>query len=90
MSFVLFQKRKERGRIELDNVRSVEITFLEQLEDTGGGLPPGPSYPFQVGYQEVEDEYVLYLLAQKEVERTDWIAALRKGRMTNFTSMSGY
>lgn len=73
------QKRKERGRVELESVHSVEISYLDQLEENGGGLPPGPSFPFQLGYSEAEDDYVLYLLAQKDNDRTEWISTLRKG-----------
>lgn len=73
------QKRKERGRVEIESVHSVEISHLDQLEENGGGLPPGPSFPFQVGYSESEDDYVLYLLAQKDKDRAEWISTLRKG-----------
>lgn len=36
-------------------------------------------YPFQVGYQENDQKYVLYLLADKDQDRADWIQSLRTG-----------
>lgn len=45
----------------------------------GGGIPPG--LPFQVGYREAGQEYTLYLLAAREQDRTEWIRALRAGKM---------
>lgn len=41
------------------------------------GVPHPAGFPFQVGYQEGGQEYTLYLLANGEQERIDWIRALR-------------
>lgn len=36
-------------------------------------------YPFLVGYTEVGVDYTLYLNAQSDVERQEWIKSLRSG-----------
>ncbi|GLG99837.1 Serine/threonine-protein kinase GE16371 [Gryllus bimaculatus] len=80
------QKRKERGRIDLTSVRIVETAQLTvgplvqgAVEDTVlcEGVPFPAGYPFQVGYLEQGQEYVLYLLAAREQDRADWIRAIR-------------
>jgi hypothetical protein len=43
------------------------------------GVPHPAGFPFQVGYQEGGQEYTLYLLANGEQERVEWIRALRAG-----------
>lgn len=72
--FCFIQKRKERGRIDLENVHCIEIVHtLSSSEENS-------KFPFQIGYQEGSQDYVLYLLASKEQDRSDWILALRSGK----------
>jgi tyrosine-protein kinase Tec len=66
----------------------------------GGGAGPGDNslvpdgvshpagFPFQVGYQEGGQEYTLYLLANREQDRVDWIRALRAGNHFIFSCCS--
>ncbi|KAF2880984.1 hypothetical protein ILUMI_25200 [Ignelater luminosus] len=68
-------KRKEKGRVDLENVHSVEAILLSSSIEEN--RPQGISYPFQVGYQEYNQDYALHLLASTPKERTDWILALR-------------
>ncbi|XP_033218370.1 uncharacterized protein LOC117173835 [Belonocnema kinseyi] len=84
-------RRKERGRIAVENVHVVEVANLgiSNNEITGsdsvssasgtgsGGVPAG--FPFQVGYREAGQDYTLYLLGSREEERTEWIRAIRTG-----------
>ncbi|GJQ77519.1 hypothetical protein Trydic_g20908 [Trypoxylus dichotomus] len=63
------EKRRERGRVTVENVHFVEVTNVVNQVD---------EYPFQVGYQESGQDYTLYLFASSEQDRTDWILALRK------------
>ncbi|XP_049836755.1 tyrosine-protein kinase Btk29A isoform X2 [Schistocerca gregaria] len=44
-------------------------------DSSGEAHPPG--YPFLVGYTETGQEYALYLLAGRDQDRHDWIAAIR-------------
>lgn len=52
---------------------------------------PLQGYPFQVGYCESTDDqsqrtvpqYTLYLVANSEKERYDWIRAIRQGKDSN-------
>ncbi|XP_015592435.1 tyrosine-protein kinase Btk29A isoform X2 [Cephus cinctus] len=81
------ERRKERGRIAIENVHVVETANLGAGGDVagaeslggggggGGGIPAG--HPFQVGYREAGQEYTLYLLAAKEQDRAEWIRAIR-------------
>lgn len=54
--------------------------------------PPLQGYPFQVGYCESTDDqsqrtvpqYTLYLVANSEKERYDWIRAIRQGKDSDF------
>jgi hypothetical protein len=46
------------------------------------GVPHPPGFPFQVGYQEGGQEYALYLLANRDQDRAEWIQALRKGNQS--------
>ncbi|XP_011299243.1 tyrosine-protein kinase Btk29A isoform X3 [Fopius arisanus] len=83
------ERRKERGRIAIENVHVVETASLGNVGvgdvaagseagsggGGGGGIPPG--LPFQVGYREAGQEYTLYLLAAREQDRVEWIRALR-------------
>ena len=91
-NIVLQQRRKERGRIDIGSVQVVETA---QLSGIGGGgvgggdtgsnnslILEGPGYPFQVGYQEGGQEYTLYLLANREQDRAEWINALRAGNLS--------
>lgn len=51
-------------------------------------VPTIQGYPFQVGYCESDGiypgttlpQYTLYLVADSEKERTEWISSIRKGR----------
>ncbi|KAI4463657.1 tyrosine-protein kinase [Holotrichia oblita] len=64
------EKRRERGRVILENVVYVEGTQI---------VNPVDEYPFQVGYQESGQDYTLCLFASRELDRIEWILALRKG-----------
>uniref|UniRef100_A0A1A9VMG6 PH domain-containing protein n=1 Tax=Glossina austeni TaxID=7395 RepID=A0A1A9VMG6_GLOAU len=77
-------RRRERGRIPVKGVRLVETATV----NGEGGDPFAPDgYPFQVGYCESSDDqsqrtvpqYTLYLVANTEKERSDWIYAIRQG-----------
>lgn len=72
------QKRKERGRVLLENIHYIEVTRISNQAD---------EYPFQIGYQESGQDYILHLFASKEQERTDWILALRKGNKEFYTCL---
>lgn len=86
---LLQQRRKERGRID---IRSVQVVEPAQLCGGGGGggdnslvpdgVPHPAEFPFQVGYQEGEQEYTLYLLAYRDQDRAEWIRALRAGNQS--------
>ncbi|XP_061401744.1 tyrosine-protein kinase Btk-like, partial [Musca vetustissima] len=76
-------RRRERGRIPVKGVRLVEVATV----NGEGGDPFAPDgYPFQVGYCESTDDqsqrtvpqYTLYLVANSEKERHDWIRAIRQ------------
>ncbi|EGI70057.1 Tyrosine-protein kinase Btk29A [Acromyrmex echinatior] len=87
------ERRKERGRIAVENVHVVETASLgnggSAVSDVAGGGGGGggdaagggggiPSgLPFQVGYREAGQEYTLYLLAAREQDRAEWIRAIR-------------
>ncbi|EFA02156.1 tyrosine-protein kinase Btk isoform X1 [Tribolium castaneum] len=74
-------KRKEKGRIDLNSVYCIEPAVLSATpEETG---IQGDFYPFQIGYVS-DDHYILYLVAVKDCERSDWIQALRKACANNF------
>ena len=88
---LLQQRRKERGRIDIGSVQVVETAQLSGIGGGGGGgsvgggdnnslILEGAGYPFQVGYQEGGQEYTLYLLANREQDRAEWIRALRAGK----------
>ncbi|EDW04057.1 GH10183 [Drosophila grimshawi] len=100
------ERRRERGRINLKDVRLVE----EATVSGEGGDPFAPDgYPFQVGYCETPStsvaqqqqqqqqqkeqtangsegqlvfravpQYTLYVIANSEKERTEWIHAIRQ------------
>ncbi|XP_075152585.1 tyrosine-protein kinase Btk29A isoform X1 [Haematobia irritans] len=77
------ERRRERGRIPVKGVRLVETATV----NGEGGDPFAPDgYPFQVGYCESTDDqsqrtvpqYTLYLVANSEKERLDWIRAIRQ------------
>lgn len=51
----------------------------------GGGIPPG--LPFQVGYREAGQEYILYLLAAREQDRAEWIRAIRAGTSFSYFTL---
>ncbi|KAL9925191.1 tyrosine-protein kinase Btk29A isoform X1 [Glossina fuscipes] len=77
------ERRRERGRIPVKGVRLVETATV----NGEGGDPFAPDgYPFQVGYCESSDDqsqrtvpqYTLYLVANTEKERSDWIYAIRQ------------
>uniref|UniRef100_A0A1B0BLA6 PH domain-containing protein n=1 Tax=Glossina palpalis gambiensis TaxID=67801 RepID=A0A1B0BLA6_9MUSC len=79
----IVSRRRERGRIPVKGVRLVETATV----NGEGGDPFAPDgYPFQVGYCESSDDqsqrtvpqYTLYLVANTEKERSDWIYAIRQ------------
>lgn len=51
------------------------------------GVPHPAGFPFQVGYQEGGQEYTLYLLANGEQERIEWIRALRAGNQSMYSRL---
>lgn len=67
-------KRKERGRIDLKNVYTVETALLNHLGDDSLVFD---GFAFQICYEEVSQVYTLYLISAREQDRTDWIAAIR-------------
>ncbi|XP_055613245.1 tyrosine-protein kinase Btk29A-like, partial [Uranotaenia lowii] len=77
------EKRRERGRISVRWVRLVEPAILH---GEGGDTAAPDGYPFQVGYCESDGiypgttlpQYTLYLVADSEKERTEWVLTLRK------------
>ncbi|KAK9703552.1 SH2 domain [Popillia japonica] len=68
------EKRRERGRVILENVVYIEGTQI---------VNPVDEYPFQVGYQESGQDYTLCLFALREFDRIEWILALRKACSLN-------
>lgn len=62
--------------MDLSTVHSIETAFLPASAEEIG--VQGDFYPFQIGYL-ADDDYILYLIALKDVDRTDWILTLRKG-----------
>lgn len=96
----MLQRRKERGRIAIETVHVVETANLgnnpgcgggntkidttgNDLGSSGGNVPPG--LPFQIGYREAGQEYILYLLAGREQDRSEWIRAIRAGKYLFFS-----
>ncbi|KAK4886423.1 hypothetical protein RN001_002694 [Aquatica leii] len=68
-------KRKAKGRIELENVHSVEgsnptANYIEENR-----LQTDCS--FQIGYQESGQDYILYLQVGTAKERAEWVLAIR-------------
>jgi tyrosine-protein kinase Tec len=99
-TFLVQQRRKERGRVDIGSVQVVEPAQLSAsgAPCAGGGAGGGDNslvldgvshpvgFPFQVGYQEGGQEYTLYLLANREQDRAEWIRALRTGNRFNYSS----
>jgi tyrosine-protein kinase Tec len=94
---ILQQRRKERGRVDIGSVQVVEPAQLSGsgASSAGGGgagggdnslvldgVPHPAGFPFQVGYQEGGQEYTLYLLANRDQDRAEWIRALRAGNQS--------
>lgn len=85
------ERRKERGRIETSGIRVVEPAELGEVRRPApaAALPAADAaryprgYAFQVGYVEAGNEYTLYLVAAKVVERSAWIRAIRSVCSTN-------
>uniref|UniRef100_A0A1B0DQE8 Uncharacterized protein n=1 Tax=Phlebotomus papatasi TaxID=29031 RepID=A0A1B0DQE8_PHLPP len=81
ISWADLTKRRERGRVNIKGIRVVELASL----NVEGGDPIAPEgYPFQIGYCETTDggsstetQYTLYLVANSEKERHEWIKVLR-------------
>ncbi|CAG9762218.1 unnamed protein product [Ceutorhynchus assimilis] len=67
-------KRKEKGRVDLDRVHTIEAAerFFSN-EEVG---IEGDFYPFLVSYHHDED-YTLFLLALRDFDRIYWILAIR-------------
>uniref|UniRef100_A0A1B0AEN0 PH domain-containing protein n=1 Tax=Glossina pallidipes TaxID=7398 RepID=A0A1B0AEN0_GLOPL len=91
----MIYRRRERGRIPVKGVRLVETATV----NGEGGDPFAPDgYPFQVGYCESSDDqsqrtvpqYTLYLVANTEKERSDWIYAIRQGAMEEEDVQTGF
>lgn len=71
------QKRKEKGRVELERVHTIEeAQSVFSNEEVG---IQGEFFPFLVGYHQEED-YTLFLLGSEELDRIGWIFSLRKGK----------
>uniref|UniRef100_A0A182NTT3 PH domain-containing protein n=1 Tax=Anopheles dirus TaxID=7168 RepID=A0A182NTT3_9DIPT len=70
-------------RISVKGVRLVEPALLH---GEGGDAAAPDGYPFQVGYCESDGiypgttlpQYTLYLVADSEKDRTEWISSIRK------------
>jgi len=63
----------------------VESAQLSVSGDNGlvlDSVPHPAGFPFQVGYQEGGQEYTLYLLANRDQDRAEWIRALRAGNQS--------
>lgn len=67
--------------MNIENVHSVELALPANSVDDN--TVHNSSFPFQVGYQEGGQDYTLYLLAPRDQDRTDWIIALRTGKIIN-------
>lgn len=80
MHFDFLQKRREKGRIDLNAVYSVESTIINLLRDDKGVVPQGYECPFLLGYQHQGDDYVLHLVVKTDEDRLVWICKLRKGK----------
>lgn len=74
--FFNLQKRKEKGRVDLETVHTVEPADSYYTNEEVG--IDGEYWPFLVGYHS-DDDYTLFLLAVQSLERTDWILAIRQG-----------
>lgn len=59
-------------------VEPAKLSNKADLNNFSESHPPG--YPFQVGYQENDQKYILYLVAEKDQDRVDWIQSIRTGR----------
>lgn len=76
-SVCFLQKRKEKGRVELERVHTIEeAQSVFSNEEVG---IQGEFFPFLVGYHQEED-YTLFLLGSEELDRIGWIFSLRKGK----------
>ena len=63
-------RRKERGRLQLKEVKLVEKVSLKDREE--------PSGAFQIGYtQNSSQESLMCIIAKSDVERDEWIALIR-------------
>lgn len=71
------QKRKEKGRVELERVHTVEAAQSFFTNEEVG--IEGDFHPFLVGYHQDED-YTLFLLALNNVDRIYWILDIRRGK----------
>ncbi|XP_073999639.1 tyrosine-protein kinase Btk29A [Rhodnius prolixus] len=80
-------KKKERGRIQVNSVKVVEEASVLDLGGEGS-VPQG--FPLQVGYVEAGQDYILYLLARDTQERDDWINSLRTACGENTDVSSTY
>ncbi|ENN82671.1 hypothetical protein YQE_00955, partial [Dendroctonus ponderosae] len=68
-------KRKEKGRVELERVHTIEeAQSVFSNEEVG---IQGEFFPFLVGYHQEED-YTLFLLGLEELDRIGWIFSIRK------------
>lgn len=84
-------KRKEKGRILLNGVHVVEPAKLSNNSDLNNCSESHPSgYPFQVGYQENDQKYILYLVAEKDQDRADWIQSIRTACLENTRKSERY
>ncbi|KAL3266721.1 hypothetical protein HHI36_010882 [Cryptolaemus montrouzieri] len=73
-------KRKEKGRVELQQIHSIEAALVASNSEEIG--LQGELFAFQIGYQ-ADNDYTLYLLAFKDEDRIDWILALRQACVKN-------
>lgn len=65
--------------MDLKNVYTVEFASLLNLEENFSS----EGFAFQVCYEETSQVYTLYLIAAREQDRSDWIAAIRAGETTD-------
>lgn len=75
----------------MNGVHVVEAAKLSNSSDSNNfseSHPPG--YPFQVGYQENDQKYILYLVAEKDQDRADWIQSIRTACLENTRKSERY
>ncbi|KAF7265510.1 hypothetical protein GWI33_021084 [Rhynchophorus ferrugineus] len=73
-------KKKEKGRVELDRVHTIESAQCFFSNEEVG--VDGELFPFLVGYHQ-DDDYTLFLLTIRSLDRVEWILAIREACANN-------